>query len=144
MKVPFYGHVKQYHAIKAEIDSNIQRVLESGQYVMGPMLERFEQELVWLLLAPIVGFPAFSFATLGQFGACFELSVTYLRWLGTNGVEGVTAPADDLHAIAETAKAFQFQLARAMARKKPLDLSAIDAMGAQWESAMSSLKARFR
>src|SRR5947207_7239896 len=45
MKVPFYGHVKQYHAIKEEIDSNIQRVLESGQYVMGPMLERFEQEL---------------------------------------------------------------------------------------------------
>jgi hypothetical protein len=30
MKVPFYGHVKQYHAIKAEIDSNIERVLESG------------------------------------------------------------------------------------------------------------------
>jgi dTDP-4-amino-4,6-dideoxygalactose transaminase len=45
MKVPFYGHVKQYHAIKKEIDSNIQLVLESGQYVMGPMLERFEQEL---------------------------------------------------------------------------------------------------
>jgi dTDP-4-amino-4,6-dideoxygalactose transaminase len=44
MKVPFYGHVKQYHAIKEEIDSNIQLVLESGQYVMGPMLERFEQE----------------------------------------------------------------------------------------------------
>src|SRR5690242_11990370 len=45
MKVPFYGHVKQYHAIKEEIDSNIQTVLESGQYVMGPMLERFEREL---------------------------------------------------------------------------------------------------
>src|SRR5690348_10941473 len=45
MKVPFYGHVKQYQAIKDEIDSNIQLVLESGQYVMGPMLERFEQEL---------------------------------------------------------------------------------------------------
>jgi dTDP-4-amino-4,6-dideoxygalactose transaminase len=45
MKVPFYGHVKQYHAIKEEIDSNIRQVLESGQYVMGPMLERFEKEL---------------------------------------------------------------------------------------------------
>src|SRR5271157_6130154 len=45
MKVAFYGHVRQYHNIKAEIDANIHTVLESGQYVMGPMLQRFEKEL---------------------------------------------------------------------------------------------------
>ena len=45
MIVPFYGHVRQYHSIKAEIDANIKEVLESGQYVMGPMLKRFEKEL---------------------------------------------------------------------------------------------------
>lgn len=45
MQVPFYGHVRQYHNIKSEIDANIQEVLESGQYVMGPMLKRFEREL---------------------------------------------------------------------------------------------------
>ncbi len=45
MNVPFYGHVKQYHNTKAEIDANIQEVLESGQYVTGPMLKRFEREL---------------------------------------------------------------------------------------------------
>ena len=45
MNVAFYGHVRQYHNLKAEIDRNIQAVLESGQYVMGPMLEQFEQEL---------------------------------------------------------------------------------------------------
>ena len=45
MNVAFYGHVRQYHNIKAEIDSNMQEVLESGQYVMGPMLKRFEKEL---------------------------------------------------------------------------------------------------
>ena len=45
MQVPFYGHVRQYHNLKAEIDANLQEVLESGQYVMGPMLKRFEQEL---------------------------------------------------------------------------------------------------
>src|SRR5213594_1978899 len=45
MKVEFYGHVRQYHNIKSEIDRNIQTVLESGQYVMGPMLKQFEQEL---------------------------------------------------------------------------------------------------
>ena len=45
MKVGFYGHVRQYHNIKAEIDANIQKVLESGEYVMGPMLKQFEKEL---------------------------------------------------------------------------------------------------
>src|SRR3989440_7817684 len=45
MKVEFYGHVRQYHNIKAEIDKNIATVLESGQYVMGPMLKKFEGEL---------------------------------------------------------------------------------------------------
>lgn len=44
MNVPFYGHVKQYHNIQSEIDANIQQVLESGQAVMGPMLQRFERE----------------------------------------------------------------------------------------------------
>ena len=45
LSVPFYGHVRQYHNIKAEIDAKIQEVLESGQYVMGPMLKKFETEL---------------------------------------------------------------------------------------------------
>lgn len=45
MKVDFYGHVRQYHNIQAEIDANVKAVLESGQYVMGPMLKRFEGEL---------------------------------------------------------------------------------------------------
>ena len=45
MTVSFYGHVRQYHNIKAEIDANMQEVLESGQYVMGPMLKQFEKEL---------------------------------------------------------------------------------------------------
>src|ERR1043165_8521837 len=45
LNVAFYGHVRQYHNAKAEIDANIHEVLESGQYVLGPMLKRFEQEL---------------------------------------------------------------------------------------------------
>ncbi|MBI4323734.1 MAG: DegT/DnrJ/EryC1/StrS family aminotransferase [Chloroflexi bacterium] len=45
MKVEFYGHVRQYHNIKSEIDANIKDVLESGQYVQGPMLKRFEGAL---------------------------------------------------------------------------------------------------
>jgi dTDP-4-amino-4,6-dideoxygalactose transaminase len=45
MNVGFYGHVRQYHNIKDEIDGNMKEVLESGKYVMGPMLSRFEEEL---------------------------------------------------------------------------------------------------
>jgi dTDP-4-amino-4,6-dideoxygalactose transaminase len=44
MNVSFYGHVRQYHNVKAEIDAHITEVLESGNYVMGPMLKRFEKE----------------------------------------------------------------------------------------------------
>jgi len=47
LTVPFYGHVRQYHNIQSEIDTNMKRVLESGQYVLGPMLTRFEQELAY-------------------------------------------------------------------------------------------------
>ena len=45
MQVGFYGHVRQYRNIQAEIDANIRRVLDSGEYVQGPMLKQFEQEL---------------------------------------------------------------------------------------------------
>ncbi len=45
MKVSFYGHVRQYRSIQSEIDANIRTVLESGSYVMGPMLKKFEEEL---------------------------------------------------------------------------------------------------
>lgn len=45
MKVEFYGHVRQYRNLQKEIDATIQEVLVSGQYVMGPMLKRFEEEL---------------------------------------------------------------------------------------------------
>ena len=45
MQVGFYGHVRQYKNIQSEIDANIRRVVESGEYVQGPMLKQFEQEL---------------------------------------------------------------------------------------------------
>ncbi len=45
MKVPFYGNTRQYQNIKGEINANIEKVLTSGSYVMGPMLKQFEAEL---------------------------------------------------------------------------------------------------
>jgi dTDP-4-amino-4,6-dideoxygalactose transaminase len=40
-----YGHVRQYHSLKKELDEAIHQVLESNQYVMGPAVARFEQDL---------------------------------------------------------------------------------------------------
>jgi len=45
VKVGFYGHVRQYHNLKNEIDGAIHEVLESGSYVMGPKLKQFETDL---------------------------------------------------------------------------------------------------
>jgi dTDP-4-amino-4,6-dideoxygalactose transaminase len=44
-KVGFYGHVRQYHHLRAEIDQVIHEVLESGTYVLGPQVQQFEEEL---------------------------------------------------------------------------------------------------
>ncbi len=43
-EVKFYGHVRQYNEMKADIDANIKKVLESGEYVHGPMNKQFEKE----------------------------------------------------------------------------------------------------
>jgi dTDP-4-amino-4,6-dideoxygalactose transaminase len=45
LDVGFYGHTRQYRNLKAELDAAIHAVLESGQYVQGPALKRFEEEL---------------------------------------------------------------------------------------------------
>lgn len=45
MTVGFHNLVRQYHSLKPAIDAAIQEVLESGIYVLGPKLEKFEREL---------------------------------------------------------------------------------------------------
>ena len=114
---------------------------------LGNPFERFRERLVadldWLMKAEIERFHAYSFATLRQYGACFELAETYVRWLGENGIAGLDEVADDFKLISESAKSHQFQLARSMARKKPLDLAPLEAMGARWAHGMGALQARF-
>jgi len=101
---------------------------------------QFERDLDWLMSQPIEMFHRYAFATLRQYGACFELCETYLRWLHERGEEELTDAIASFSFIATTAKSFQFQLARAMARKKPLALEPLSAMGSQWEQAMCTLK----
>lgn len=100
---------------------------------------RFASDLRWLADEPLETFHAYAFATLRQFGASYELAATYLRWLQGHGVEGMEEPARALAELAVGAKALQFQLARALARKRPLDLSGLDQLGRCWETALPRL-----
>lgn len=103
---------------------------------------RLSADLDWLTNAPLEAFHKYSFATLRQFGACYELAATYLQWLGAHDVSGLEAATVAFSNLSTGAKTLQFNLARAMSRKKPLNLAAIDDMAGQWQSAIDSLKAQ--
>lgn len=103
---------------------------------------RFAADLDWLVEQPLEYFHQYSFATLRQFGACYELAATYLKWLHAHDVAGLTEAIDGLTAMSSGAKTLQFNLARAVARKKPLDLSVLDQLAAHWEATMNVLKIR--
>ncbi len=105
--------------------------------------QKFKKDLDWLMLEDIAMFHQYSFATLRQFGACYELAATYLNWLAGQGESGVMDAAQSIKSISETAKSYQFQLARAMSRKKPLDLSPIDSMGEHWDFATEELRGKY-
>lgn len=45
MKIPFIDLQSQYQAYKGEIDSAIQNVLDTSQYIMGPSVKQFEASL---------------------------------------------------------------------------------------------------
>jgi len=104
---------------------------------------RLARDLEWLRAGDLGRFHAYSFANLRQYGACFELAETYLRWLEGEGVEGAADAAGALHDIATLARALQFQLARAMVHGKPLELSPLDAMAECWDRALGTLRERF-
>jgi hypothetical protein len=105
--------------------------------------ERFGTDLEWLMEEPIETFHRYSFATLRQYGACFELVETYLRWLGEGGEEGLEGATQAFHDISATSKAFQFQLARAMARRRELSLDPLGRMAQLWQAGMDSVVDRY-
>lgn len=45
MKIPFIDLQSQYQSYKSEINSSIQEVLDSSQYIMGPKVKSFESNL---------------------------------------------------------------------------------------------------
>jgi len=104
---------------------------------------KFESDVKWLSKTDLEKFHQYSFATLRQFGACYELATNYLNWLSHQGETGLEEPTKQIKSISETAKVYQFQLARVISRGKALDLTPIDAMAKSWSYAMIQLKNKY-
>ena len=106
--------------------------------------DTFARDFDWLLTQEMETFHLYSFATFRQYGACFELVETYLKWLQQQGQQNLDAAIQAFATISNNTKAFQFQLARAMARKRPIDLAPLDEMAAAWQTGISQLLALYR
>lgn len=89
---------------------------------------------------PFGYFHKYAFNTLRQFGANFELLASHLAWLDD---EAHAASIAEALKISESAKTVQFQLARAVTRKKfdPL-ATALDPAIAAWDRLMDDLGQR--
>ncbi len=105
--------------------------------------DAFERDFEWLLTQDIETFHLYSFATFRQYGACFELVETYLKWLQRHGQKDLDTAISAFAAISNNTKAFQFQLARAMARKRAIDLAPLDEMAVAWQTGMAQLAALY-
>jgi hypothetical protein len=123
------------------LNKYLQRLPETNPFVN--YKPRFAADVQWLGQESLATFHQYSFATLRQFGACYEVGGVYLKWLQAQGITNLEVPIASLQALSTSAKGLQFQLARAQARKKPLDSVAIDTMAAHWQTAMDHLKSKF-
>ena len=83
-------------------------------------------------------FHAYAFNTTRQLGANFELLGSHLRWL--DGAADLKEAAEAAEALAQEAKTFQFQLARAFHRRAAQGLSArLDKAAGQYEAVFAAL-----
>ena len=152
MLPPYFEFIKREYEIFLKSDEMLKRSLSilkrnisliPKKNPFHVFKDKFSSDLSWLMNSEVEVFHAYSFATLRQFGACFELTSTYFEWLSAAEKTNLQIIIDPFKSIAETSKSFQFQLARSMARKKTLDLSPLDQMAEKWESSIASIKDRY-
>ena len=87
---------------------------------------------------PFAMFHKYAFNTLRQLGANFELLATHLEWLGGDPAQA----APSAQRIADVAKAVQFQLARALARRRfDALVPALDPAAEAWDALIARLGA---
>jgi hypothetical protein len=84
-------------------------------------------------------FHAYSFATLRQCGAAWELAARYVRWLLPGDAAAATAAAE-LARLADATKSTILQLARNTLRGRPRDLTLLASVAPSWELAIQRLR----
>ncbi|PKA39086.1 DUF1839 domain-containing protein [Rhizobium sullae] len=102
--------------------------------------KQFPQQVEAVAERPFGFFHKYAFNTLRQFGANFELAADHLAWLS----RGKFVQAEEsARRISEVAKSVQFQLARAVTRRKfePLQ-TALDPAADAWDAMMTSISDR--
>jgi hypothetical protein len=111
-----------------------------GQNPIRAFAEVFPQQVEAVAERPFGFFHKYAFNTLRQFGANFELAADHLAWIAPGKFDGAEA---DARRISEVAKSVQFQLARAVTRRKfePLR-TALDPAADAWDSMMASISER--
>ncbi len=106
---------------------------------------RIREDVQYLARREPTYFHKYAFNTLRQLGANFELLADHLLWLTSLGESGLEIASSSSKAIAIGAKSFQFQLARAAARKKFEGLTDhLNPLVDHYETTLNQLSALYR
>ncbi len=101
----------------------------------------FPAQVETVAARPFDFFHKYAFNTLRQLGANFELAASHLDWIAPDG--SLAEAAGHARRISEIAKSTQFQVARAIARRKFAPLaSVLDPAAEAWDRLMRTLAAR--
>ncbi len=97
-------------------------------------------DLERLKVEGLPAYHAYAFATIRQLGAASEFGALYLRWLAQQGKADADAAAADFEALSGASKSLILKTARAVAAKRPVDLSSLLAEAEQrWDAGMDRL-----
>lgn len=94
-----------------------------------------------LVQRPLSVFHRYAFNTTRQLGANFEMLGSHLAWLTASAAGDFSAAAEAATRLGSEAKAFQFQLARAFAKRSAAGLSQrLDRAAATYEDVFGALR----
>lgn len=135
-----YSNAELVRLSLAQLRRHLQRVPSRNPFAA--FAERVRADIA--ALSGLDGFHQYAFATLRQFGSCFELAGSYLRWLEQGGERELLPLAEHFEAIGSGARALQMRTARAVALGREFDpLPAVASMGEHWDAALSALQTRY-
>jgi hypothetical protein len=136
-KLPGRGHLRAQ--AKALLQRHLGRMPQDNP--VAAFAREFPMQVSAIADRPFGFFHKYAFNTLRQLGANFELAASHFRWLSEDDEFEEAARAALV--VASTAKTAQFQLARALTRKKFDSLgSVLDPAIEGWDQLSSILKAR--